>query len=117
MILDIALSSSLSAFCLFVWFKTNFLYEYVKLFKLNNIKIFKEYEDFIKVTYLDFADFLGMKNGFIYKLLSCPLCLGFWFNLIIIFIYNFPLLYIGILYVISIMEYMILSLMRKYEQN
>lgn len=117
MVLDIVLLSSLSATGLFIWFKTNFLYEYSKLFKLNNIKIFREYEDFIKISYLNFVDFLGMKNGFIYKLLSCPLCLGFWINLIIIFIFNFSLSYIGILYVISIMEYMTLSLMYKYEKD
>ena len=88
MILDIILATSLSTFGLFVWFKTNFLYEYASLFKLNKLKIFKEYEDFIKISYLNFADFLGMKQNFFYKLLSCPFCFVFWLNLIYILFFT-----------------------------
>lgn len=117
MILDILLASNLVTFELFLWFKTNFIYEYAKLLRLNNLKIFKEYETFIKVSYLNFSDFLGMKNNFIYNLLSCPFCLAFWLNIPVIFIFNFSFLYLGLLYVISIIEYMSLSLIYKYEQN
>lgn len=115
--MDLILAGSLSAFALFVWFKTNFFYEYVKLFKLNKSKLIQEYEAFIKITRLNFSEFLGFKNNFFFKLVSCPLCLNFWFNLCMILFFKFPLYYIGLLYIISIMEYMILSLMRKYEQN
>lgn len=116
--MDLILASSLSAFGLFIWFKTNFLYEYAKLFKLNKFKLIQEYESFIKVTQLNFSEFLGFKNGFLYKLISCPLCLNFWLNLFLIFLFGFSLYYIGLLYIISIIEYMILSLiLSKYEHN
>lgn len=117
MFLDIILASSLAAFSLFIWFKTNVVYEYARLFKLNNIKIFKEYEEFIKITYLDFAEFLGMKSNFICKLVSCPLCLNFWLNILLLFIFKFEWQYIGLLYIISIIEYMIVNIIKKYDQN
>jgi len=117
MFLDIILISNLAAFTLFVWFKTNFIYEYAKLFKLNRLKIFREYEDFIKVTYLYFTEFLGMKDKFLYNLLSCPFCFNFWLILSLVLIFKISLLYIGLLYIISIVEYMILNLLYKYEKN
>lgn len=117
MLLDIVLASNLATFVLFVLFKTNFIYEYSKLLKLNKVKIFKEYEDFTKVTYLNFIEFLGMKDKFIFNLLSCPFCVNFWIILMIILIFKFSLLYLGLLYIISITEYMILSLLYKYEKN
>ena len=116
--MDLILAGSLSAFGLFLWFKTNFLYEYAKLFKLNKLKLIKEYEAFIKVTHLNFSEFLGFKNSFLFKLVSCPLCLNFWVNLFLILFFEFPLYYIGLLYIISIMEYMILSItLFKYENH
>ena len=117
-IMALILASSLSAFGLFIWFKTNFLYEYVKLFKLNKLKLIQEYEAFIKISQLNFSEFLGFKNSFFFKLISCPLCLNFWLNLSLIFFFEFPLYYIGLLYIISITEYMILSIVLfKYENN
>jgi hypothetical protein len=116
--MDLILASSLSAFGLFAWFKTNFFYEYVKLFNLNKSKLMQEYEAFIKVTQLNFSEFLGFKSNFFFKLISCPLCLNFWLNLFLILFFEFPLYYIGLLYIISIMEYMILSIvLSKYENN
>ena len=103
--MDLILAGSLSAFGLFVWFKTNFLYEYAKLFKLNKSKLIQEYESFIKVTQLNFSEFLGFKNTFFFKLVSCPLCLNFWFNLSLVLFFEFPLYYIGLLYIISIMSF------------
>jgi hypothetical protein len=116
--MDLILASSLSAFGLFIWFKTDFLYEYIKLFKLNKLKLIQEYEAFIKITQLNFSEFLGFKNSFFFKLISCPLCLNFWVNLSLVLFFKFPLYYIGLLYILSITEYMILSIVLfKYENN
>lgn len=117
MFLDIILASNLATFALFVWFKTNFLYEYSKIFKLNKIRIFKEYEEFIKITYLSFSEFLGMKNKFLYKLLSCPFCLNFWLVLAVIYLFKFSLVYLGLIYIISIAEYMLLNVIHKYDKD
>lgn len=117
MFLNVVLASTLCTFLLFIWFNTNFIYEYSKLLKLNKLKIFKEYEDFIKISHLYFIEFLGMKDKFLYKLLSCPFCLNFWIVLTMIFIFRFSLLFLGLLYIISITNYMILNLIHKYERN
>lgn len=117
MFLDVILASNLATFVLFVWFKTNFLYEYAKAFKLNKIRIFKEYEDFIKVSYLSFSEFLGMKDKFLCKLLSCPFCLNFWLVLAVVCLFKFSLVYLGLIYIISIAEYMLLNVICKYDKD
>jgi hypothetical protein len=90
---------------LFVLFNTNFIYEYAKLLKLDNIKIFQDYTDFIyKNDFINFTTFLSFKNNFICKLVSCPLCINFWSSLFISFILK-NLYIIGIIYVISIVIY------------
>lgn len=118
MILDIIALSSISTFCIFLWFKTNFFYEYIKLLKLNKLNIFQSYEEFIKNTYIYFPVFLGFKSNFFAKLLSCPMCLNFWVVLANILIFKISLYYIGLIYVISLIEYMILSIiLSKYEDS
>lgn len=118
MILDLIIASSMSAFCIFLWFKTNFFYEYIKALKLNRLNIIKSYEDFIRNTYIYFATFLGFKNNFFAKLLSCPMCLNFWVVFLNLLIFKIPLSYIGLLYIMSLVEYMLLSIMlSKYEKN
>jgi len=118
MVFDIISISSICAFCIFLWFKTNFFYEYIKLFKLNKLNIFNSYEEFIKNTYTYFATFLGFKSNFFCKLLSCPMCLNFWVVLVNMIIFKISLYYIGLIYIISLGEYMCLSIiLSKYENS
>lgn len=118
MILNIIAASSMSAFCIFLWFKTNFFYEYIKLLKLNKLNIFQSYEEFIKNTYIYFPTFLGFKSNFFARLFSCPMCLNFWVVLFNLLIFKISLYYLGFIYVISLVKYMLLSIiLSKYEHS
>lgn len=96
----------LNSMLLFVLFNTNFIYEYANLLKLNNIKIFKEYYEYIyKNDFINFIPFLAFKNNFFCKLISCPLCLNFWSSLLFSLLLN-NINYIGLIYIISIIIHM-----------
>jgi hypothetical protein len=101
----------LNSTILFLLFNTNFVYEYITLFKLNKIKIFQEYSDYIyKNNFIYFIPFLSFRNIFIYKLISCPLCLNFWTSLIVSLYYN-NILFIGIIYMLTIIIYLTTSIL------
>ena len=90
-----------TAFCcsfFIVWFKTDFLVDYLKIFKLNKIKaireffLLEEYELSKKdetleglVPILNYSDFLAFSmpedEPSLGKLLSCKYCLGFWLSI------------------------------------
>lgn len=96
----------LNSMGLFVLFNTNFIYEYANLFKLNNIKIFKEYYEYIcKNDFINFITFLGLKDNFLCRLISCPLCFNFWSSLIFSLLLE-NINYIGLIYIISIIIHM-----------
>lgn len=89
----------LQATFILILYKTNVIYEYLKYLKLN---IIKDYEKFLMTNeYVNFIEYLSFKNLFIFKLLSCPLCLNFWLSLINSIILN-NIQYIGIIYIISL---------------
>jgi len=102
---------SLNSTFLFLIYNTNFIYEYFKLFKFDRIKIFKEYIDYIyKNNFINFIPFLSLKNNFFYKLISCPLCLNFWLSMTISIILG-NVIYIGIIYMVSIIIFLIGSIL------
>ena len=90
-----------TAFCcsfFIVWFKTDFLIDYLKIFKLNKIKpireffLLEEYELAKKdetlgelALILNYSDFLAYSmpadEPSLGKLLSCKYCLGFWLSI------------------------------------
>ena len=63
-----------------VWFETNFLVDYLKLFRLTKFTYIEEYEkELFDNPELSFLDFASIKEpSFINKLLACPYCFGFW---------------------------------------
>jgi len=72
----------LSCVIVYLWTRTDAFYDYFKHFGFT---ILKEYGDFKSRTPvpMNFADFLvAKKPGFITKLISCPICLGVYLNLI-----------------------------------
>jgi len=118
MILDLIIKSSFPALCIFLWYKTNFFYEYVKLFKFNKFKIFKEYEDFIQHSHIYFPIFLGFKNNFFAKLLNCPMCLNFWLTILFCLLFKISLYYFPLFYIISLGQYLLLCIILSiYEKN
>ena len=77
-----------------VWFQTDFLIEYLKLFSLNKLKsvnnffLLDDYEKAKKENILEiltYTDFLEMAmpadEPSLGKLLSCKYCLGFWLTI------------------------------------
>ena len=104
MILAITIRSA--ATILLLWFKTDVVTTYGKLLALFNYAHIKEFEDkkSQEPYTLYYPTFLNLKYfNFFTKLISCPLCLGFWISfvccLIISNIYMFPIIYISSLIV------------------
>ena len=89
--------SILLGYVLFVWFRTNVFVEYVNLFRLSR---FFYVADFNKLTtdgyngsYLDFLKEYYYEQFFV-RLVSCPICLGFWLSLIVVVFSNCSVLLI-----------------------
>lgn len=86
-LIDIFKYSFIHTFLCIVLYETNVIFEYFKYSKFLS-KIFK-INDYIKYKELTNADDLYIQylaviyNNFFIKLITCPLCLGFWVNLII----------------------------------
>jgi len=96
--------ASTLAFFLIVWFDTDAFSEYIKTLRLdkysNEIWQIPEYEENVKDDPdLSYIEFLNIKhNNFFTRLLSCPLCLGFWTHIFICIILNsFTLFFISLL--------------------
>jgi hypothetical protein len=110
MLFDLSFISTLSAFGLIIWFRTEAVKEYFELFNMTHLFKLNEFIDYKKNinSSVDYPDFLLSKyNNFLTRLLSCPFCLNFWFNLIlcsILGIYYFP-----ITYILSLTIYFILN--------
>ena len=96
---DIALINlgiiSSSAYFLFIWFETNAVIEYAKIFRLDFLFYTKEYEESLELAPdLPYSLFIvAHKDTFINRILSCPFCLCTWmmiyFGLIFFFVLGF----------------------------
>lgn len=63
---------------LFFYLNTNAVVEYCKLFGLRKLFLIDEFE---KSGELDYSWFLAkVKGNFLFRLLACPTCFGFWLN-------------------------------------
>ena len=91
-------SCFLISFILLVWLKTDAFYEYCKifgfkkLFKIEEYSVFAEGpEKFLGLgletktgTDLSYLEYLRVEyDSFLMRLLSCPICLGTWLNIIL----------------------------------
>mgnify|MGYP007107586629 CR=1 FL=1 len=103
---------SIFAICLILllWFNTNFWLEYCKLFHLNSISKYKEYE--IKKhsdPLLSYHEFLKIYyNNFFIRLVLCPICLSVWLSIISSVINNSFIL-IPIYTILSLLLYLIIN--------
>ncbi len=73
---------------IFIWLDTEAFQSYFKYLNIKNIFNFNEFFSLYNEGEIDnYAEFLNHKyNNFFTKLISCPICLGFWLNLPILFI-------------------------------
>ena len=89
-----------------VWFETEALVEYVKLFKLNWFKI-TEYliakESNFELTYHSYLS--QHHRNFFTKLITCPICLTTWLSIISSLLFTESILDFSIIFVLSIIGY------------
>ena len=71
------------AFILLIWLKTEAILEYAKLLGLSSVFKVEDFQqrDIIELSYPQFL--LVNYDNFITRLVNCPICLGFWFNIIL----------------------------------
>ena len=78
-------TSFLTCVIVYLWTRTDAFYEYVKFFNLGFSSSFEDYSKFKAKTPvpMNFIDFLvGRNPSFLMKLISCPICLSIYLNLI-----------------------------------
>lgn len=82
--------SFIASLALFFLYKTDVLVEYVRLFRLSKLFFVDKYDDhLIKFPANSYWDFLLFEyNNFFTRLLSCPVCLGFWINVGLYYMYG-----------------------------
>jgi hypothetical protein len=111
---DVVLANSfISCAVLLVWFKTEAVLEYAKLFGLGKIFYEKEYEKFAKTNmFLGYHDFLLKKhNCFVMRLITCPVCLTVWMSVFFALFFGFYYLCPNIIISLSI-YFFVLKLMK-----
>jgi hypothetical protein len=97
-------------FALLVWFKTEAIVEYSKLFKLGKFFRVDKYIDYKKINpEINYITYLTVKNpNFLTKLATCPYCLNFWITLFSCLLFS-NIIFFPIHYMISIVVYLILD--------
>ena len=85
----------------FLLYRTDFLMEYGKLFRLHSDKTRLDYMCFkLKSPKANYLEYLNFKyNNFITKLISCPYCLGFWMSCFICF-FSYDLFFVYYVYIL-----------------
>lgn len=94
-------SISLPVVALLIWFHTDAVEQYVRLFRLSRLFRINEFEnDKLNDLTLEYPLWLVQKHpGFFTKMVSCPWCIGFWISFVTCVIYGtiylFPTLYLA----------------------
>lgn len=99
----------------FIWFNTHTFYEYCKLLNLG--RYFKKFEE--HPPEITFPQYLFIKRKeisknnrfmlFFLKLVSCPLCLSFWFTVAICTVLSISSLLFLPVYIVSVLFYGVLA--------
>ena len=101
MILLLITQCCLLALILLVWFKSEAFTEYSKLFRVQNFFFVPLYEkEKGKDPSIGYLDYLTIHHdSFFVRLITCPLCIGFWLSLAITYGMSGDLLHTPITYV------------------
>ena len=71
------------AFIILFWLKTEAVLEYAKLFGLSSVFKVEDFQQ-REISELSYPQFLLVNyDNFITRLVNCPICLGFWLNVIL----------------------------------
>lgn len=105
MLENVLIPASFVSMVLIVWFKTDAFVEYAELLGLSKVTFAEDFKEKKKAdVMLEFPMYLVInKNCFISRLLSCPICFGFWLSLI--FSYPFDPILIPGVYLISLTSF------------
>ena len=80
----IIIGASIISLILLIWFRTDAWLEYTRLFKLDRISHYKEfdskYKEDVSLTYQLFLR--RDHNCFFVRLITCPICLAVWLGII-----------------------------------
>jgi len=117
-IIDFSLLCFIS-FILLIWFDSDAVETFAKLTKTRNLFKLPEFEKYKLEEDImsNYANFLYTKYpGYLTKLISCPICLCFWTNLILsnllLHFLGFPLIYFFVIfpinYIFSLAFYLII---------
>lgn len=119
--MDLILAALTVAYILLVWFQSNALESYIKLFKLDKI-LFVNYFYGEKLSkdngkeygFANLREFIAIAyNGnFITKLILCPICLSIWLSIPYIFILGFKL-WIPISFLSCLLYFYIANLIKR----
>jgi len=105
--IDLIKYSFIYSFICIIFYDTNVIVEYFKhiryLNKLFKINDYLKYKEMVDDGQLYIAYIGSVYNNFFIKLISCPLCLGFWVNILISIYVNKLYLFFGIYYLSVIM--------------
>ena len=94
------LISSIIALILVIWFKTDAFLEYCRLFHLNSISFYKDFDTKqVEDASLTYHIYLRRyHNCFFVRLITCPICLGIWLGILAgVITFGFLLLIVNIL--------------------
>lgn len=99
----------LIAILLLIWFRTDAWIEYCRLFHLNIISFYKDfdikYKEDVSLTYLNYLR--RYHDCFFVRLITCPICLAVWLGIIFSLFTPFaflPLYIIGGLLIFTIID-------------
>ena len=94
-----------------MWFDTEAFTEYAKLVGGKKFFHIDQYEDELKkLSCMNYIEFLSKSsNSFFIKLITCPLCLGFWFCIAFTHVFTGDLVLVPLCYIISILLYKLTS--------
>lgn len=96
---------SVIALILLMWFRTDAWVEYCKLFKLDSLSFYKDYDEkYSRDVSLTYHSYLRRyHNCFFVRLITCPICLAIWLGIIAFFFQSFVMVSCGydIVYSIS----------------
>lgn len=105
-------SLTFTVFFLIIWFKTDVFYQYCELFDMHWFLF-----GYTENSTLTFPQYLYTKRHlitkskyllFYFKLISCPLCLGFWLSMLFTTVFS-SLLLLPAVYLFSILTFLIFS--------
>ena len=91
--MSIIIGSSIISLILLIFFRTDGFLEYTRLFHLNFLSFYKDYDakykEDVSLTYLQYLR--QYHNCFFIRLITCPICLAIWLGIIPLIFTSLPL--------------------------